>query len=37
MRTILFEKPVTTQHLKIKLSGSRADVPVSLMEIRCYQ
>jgi hypothetical protein len=36
-RTILLDKPITTQHLKIKLSGSRADVPVALMEVRCYQ
>ena len=35
-RTIVFEKPVTTQHLKIRLSGSNPNVPVSLMEVRCY-
>jgi hypothetical protein len=35
-RTVSFEKPVTTQHLKIRLSGSNPHVPASLMEVRCY-
>ena len=35
-RTIILEKPVQTQHLKIRLSGSHAEVPVSLLEVRCY-
>ncbi|MCE7040759.1 FAD-dependent oxidoreductase [Dyadobacter sp. CY312] len=35
-RTIYLKKPVTTQHLKIRLSGSATDVPVALMEVRCY-
>lgn len=35
-RTILLEKPVHTQHLKIKLSGQNPNVPVSLFEVRCY-
>jgi len=35
-RSLTFEKPVTTQHLKIRFSGSNANVPVSLMEVRCY-
>jgi hypothetical protein len=36
-RTIHLAQPVTTQHLKIRLSGSHAHVPVALMEIRCYK
>jgi len=35
-KTIFLEKPVTTQDLKIRLSGSDPNVPVSLMEVRCY-
>ena len=35
-RTIQLEKPTTTQHLKIKLTRSLANVPVALMEVRCY-
>jgi len=35
-RTITLEKPVNTQQLKIRLSGSNPNVPVSLMEVRCY-
>jgi hypothetical protein len=35
-RTVTFEKPVTTQHLKIRLTGNNSNVPVSLMEVRCY-
>jgi len=35
-RTVTFEKPVTTQHLKISFSGNNPNVPVSLMEVRCY-
>lgn len=35
-RTILFDKAITTQHLKIRLSGNNANAPVSLMEVRCY-
>ncbi|KAA6438543.1 FAD-dependent oxidoreductase [Dyadobacter flavalbus] len=35
-RTILLEKPITTQHLKLRLSGSNPNVPISLMEVRCY-
>lgn len=36
-RTITFEKPVSTQLLNIRLSGSNPNVPVSLMEVRCYR
>ncbi|GGB97924.1 FAD-dependent oxidoreductase [Dyadobacter sediminis] len=36
-RTILLEKPISTQHLKLRLSGSNPNVPVSLMEVRCYR
>ncbi|HEV7381973.1 MAG TPA: hypothetical protein VGN64_19385, partial [Dyadobacter sp.] len=36
-RTIHLEKPVTTKHLKIRLTASRSDVPVALMEVRCYE
>jgi hypothetical protein len=35
-RTITFEKPIHTQDLKIKLSGTHPHVPVALMEVRCY-
>lgn len=35
-RTILFEQPVTTQHLKLKLKNSNDKAPVSLFEVRCY-
>ncbi|WP_149239851.1 FAD-dependent oxidoreductase [Dyadobacter sp. 32] len=35
-RTIQLENPTTTQHLKIKLTRSLANVPVALMEVRCY-
>jgi hypothetical protein len=36
-RTIIFETPVTTQHLKIRLAQNHRHVPPSLMEIRCYK
>ena len=35
-RTILLEKPIYTQHLKIRLLGQNPNVPVSLFEVRCY-
>lgn len=35
-RTIEFEKPVTTQRLKLLLSNTNKDALVSLFEIRCY-
>ena len=36
-RSLTFQKPVITQHLKIRLSGSNANVPVSLIDVRCYE
>jgi hypothetical protein len=35
-RKIVFDSPITTQHLKIRLSGNKPNVPLSLMEVRCY-
>ncbi|MEX2336835.1 MAG: FAD-dependent oxidoreductase [Fulvivirga sp.] len=35
-RTIVFDEPVTTQHLKLSVTNNNNDVPVSLFEIRCY-
>lgn len=35
-RTIVFEQPVITQHLKFEVRNSNEKAPVSLFEIRCY-
>lgn len=35
-RTIIFEQPVTTQQLKLKVQNANDKAPVSLFEIRCY-
>ncbi|TLU99318.1 FAD-dependent oxidoreductase [Dyadobacter luticola] len=35
-RTIVFDKPVTTQHLKIRVKNTHANVPAALFEVRCY-
>jgi hypothetical protein len=35
-QTIQFEQPVITQHLKLKVSNTNLDAPVSLFEVRCY-
>ncbi len=35
-RTIRFNAPITTQHLKLKVSNLSPDVAISLFEVRCY-
>ncbi|GGH72198.1 hypothetical protein HNQ91_003389 [Filimonas zeae] len=35
-RTLVFDKPVVTQQLKLSLYNSMAESPVSLFEVRCY-
>jgi hypothetical protein len=35
-QTLKFDRQIETQQLKIKLSGRFENVPVSLMEVRCY-
>jgi hypothetical protein len=36
LRTITFSEPVLTENLKIELTNSNDNTPVSLFEIRCY-
>ncbi|WP_254411562.1 FAD-dependent oxidoreductase [Dyadobacter diqingensis] len=36
LRTITFSEPVLTENLKIELTNSNENTPVSLFEIRCY-
>lgn len=36
LRTITFSEPILTENLKIELTNSNENTPVSLFEIRCY-
>lgn len=36
-RTLVFEQPVVTRELKLKLYNRSKECPVSLFEVRCYQ